>query len=52
MVASEIATETIWQVALEQSKYWKNINPKAADPLEGTWIYLWAWEKQFTQQVS
>ncbi|KAK7692723.1 hypothetical protein QCA50_004356 [Cerrena zonata] len=34
MVASEIATETVWQVALEQGKYWKNINPKATDPLE------------------
>ena len=23
MVASDIATETVWQVAIEQSKYWK-----------------------------
>ncbi|EMD37432.1 hypothetical protein CERSUDRAFT_83190 [Gelatoporia subvermispora B] len=34
MVASEVATETIWQVALEQSKYWKNVDPKACEPLE------------------
>ncbi|KAA1470143.1 histone deacetylase complex protein [Dentipellis sp. KUC8613] len=32
LVASEIATETVWQVALEQSKYWKNIDPKACEP--------------------
>ncbi|KIJ61334.1 hypothetical protein HYDPIDRAFT_96746 [Hydnomerulius pinastri MD-312] len=32
MVASEAGTETVWQVALEQSKYWKNINPKACEP--------------------
>lgn len=36
MVASEVATETIWHVALEQSKYWKNIDPKACEPVEGT----------------
>ncbi|CAL1706955.1 unnamed protein product [Somion occarium] len=34
MVVSEVAAETIWQVALEQSKHWKNINPKACDPLQ------------------
>ncbi|KAL6305042.1 histone deacetylase complex protein [Sparassis latifolia] len=34
MVASEAATETIWQVAVEQSKYWKNVDPKACEPLE------------------
>ncbi|KZT72053.1 Arginase/deacetylase [Daedalea quercina L-15889] len=34
MVASEVATETIWHVALEQSKYWKNVDPKACEPLE------------------
>jgi len=34
MTASEVATETIWHVALEQSKYWKNIDPKACEPLE------------------
>ena len=35
LVASETATETIWQVALEQSKHWKNIDPKACEPIEG-----------------
>ena len=35
LVASETATETIWQVALEQSKYWKNIDPKTCEPIEG-----------------
>ncbi|CDO76009.1 hypothetical protein BN946_scf184665.g1 [Trametes cinnabarina] len=34
LVASEAATETIWQVAMEQSKYWKNLDPKACEPLE------------------
>ncbi|KAJ3487452.1 hypothetical protein NLI96_g3543 [Meripilus lineatus] len=34
MVASDIATETVWQVATEQSKYWKSINPKACEPIE------------------
>ena len=35
MVASEVATETIWQVAIQQSKYWKSVNPKACEPVEG-----------------
>jgi histone deacetylase 6 len=35
MVAGETATETVWQVAMEQSKYWKNIDPKACEPREG-----------------
>lgn len=34
MVASEAGTETVWQVALEQSKYWKSVNPKACEPRE------------------
>ncbi|OBZ68110.1 Histone deacetylase clr3 [Grifola frondosa] len=34
LVASEVATETIWQVATEQSKYWKNVDPKACEPIE------------------
>ncbi|KAH7888763.1 histone deacetylase clr3 [Phlebopus sp. FC_14] len=34
MVASEAGTETVWQVALEQSKYWKTVNPKACEPRE------------------
>ena len=36
MTASEAATETIFQVAMEQSKYWKNVDPKACEPIEGT----------------
>lgn len=38
MVASEEATETIWQVATQQSKYWKCMNPKAVEPREGLHI--------------
>jgi len=38
MMASEAGTETVWQVALEQSKYWKSINPKACEPREGMYI--------------
>lgn len=34
MVASEVGTETIWQVAMEQSKYWKNLDPKSCEPQE------------------
>ncbi|KAI0074161.1 histone deacetylase complex protein [Panus rudis PR-1116 ss-1] len=34
MIASEVATETIWEVAMTQSKFWKNVNPKACDPRE------------------
>ncbi|KAI8994037.1 histone deacetylase complex protein [Trametes punicea] len=34
LTASEAATETIWQVAMEQSKYWKNIDPKTCEPIE------------------
>ena len=36
LVASEAAAETIWHVAIEQSKYWKNIDPKGCEPQEGT----------------
>ena len=35
MIASDTATETVWQTAIEQSKYWKNIDPKACEPREG-----------------
>jgi hypothetical protein len=35
MVASEAAAETIWLVAKEQSKYWKNVDPKACEAHEG-----------------
>ena len=35
LVASEVEAETVWLVAKEQSKYWKNINIKACEPSEG-----------------
>jgi histone deacetylase 6 len=35
LVASAAATETIYQVALRQSKYWKSIDHKGLDPAEG-----------------
>lgn len=31
---SEEATETVWQVAKEQSKYWKSVDPRACEPRE------------------
>lgn len=34
MVASEVEAETVWLVAKEQSKYWKNISVKACEPKE------------------
>ncbi|TFK54417.1 histone deacetylase complex protein [Heliocybe sulcata] len=34
MVASETATETVWLVAKEQSKYWQSVLPRAAEPRE------------------
>ncbi|CAK5281569.1 unnamed protein product, partial [Mycena citricolor] len=35
MVPSDVAAETIWLVAREQSKYWKNVNPRACEPEKG-----------------
>lgn len=35
MIASESATETVWLVAKEQSKYWKTVDPKSCEPQEG-----------------
>ena len=35
MTASEVATETVWQVAMQQSKYWKSVVPKACEPRDG-----------------
>ncbi|KAJ3751692.1 histone deacetylase complex protein [Lentinula raphanica] len=35
MQASETATETVYLVAKEQSKYWKNIDTKSCEPREG-----------------
>jgi histone deacetylase 6 len=40
LVASEVEAETVWLVAKEQSKYWKNINAKACQPKEGHTISL------------
>jgi histone deacetylase 6 len=34
LTASDEATETVWLVAKEQSKYWKNVDPKACEPQE------------------
>ncbi|KAI0259417.1 histone deacetylase complex protein [Gloeopeniophorella convolvens] len=34
LVASEVESETVWLVAREQSKYWKNINVAACEPRE------------------
>ncbi|KAK0486054.1 histone deacetylase complex protein [Armillaria novae-zelandiae] len=38
MTANEQATEVVWLVAKEQSKYWKNVNPKACEPRENVEI--------------
>ena len=35
LVASEVATETVWQVAMQQSRFWRSINPKATEPFAG-----------------
>ncbi|KAF8161152.1 histone deacetylase complex protein [Crassisporium funariophilum] len=35
LTASEAATETVWLVAREQSRYWKSVDPKACEPREG-----------------
>lgn len=40
MVAGEAATETVWLVAREQSKYWKSVDPKACEPRDGNNIVL------------
>ncbi|KAF4621405.1 hypothetical protein D9613_000736 [Agrocybe pediades] len=34
MQANEAATETVWLVAREQSKYWKSVDPRACEPRE------------------
>jgi len=33
--ANEAATETVWLVAREQSKYWRSVDPKTCEPQEG-----------------
>ena len=38
--ANEAATETVWLVAREQSKYWKSVDPKACEPQEGVCFFL------------
>jgi histone deacetylase 6 len=41
LVSSEVEAETVWLVAKEQSKYWKNINIKACEPKEGSYpLYI------------
>lgn len=42
MVASPEATETIYQVALVQSKHWRSLHPRALEPSEGRLTYLFA----------
>ena len=37
---SEEATETVWQVAKQQSKYWKSVDPRACEPREGLSYFL------------
>ncbi|KAL1759399.1 hypothetical protein FB107DRAFT_270971 [Schizophyllum commune] len=34
LIATEVGTETVYLVAQEQSKYWKNVDPKACLPKE------------------
>jgi hypothetical protein len=41
LVASEVESETVWLVAMEQSKYWKNINIKACEPKEGLYSFVY-----------
>ena len=41
LVASEVESETVWLVAKEQSKYWKNINIKACEPKEGFYSFVY-----------
>ena len=38
--ANEAATETVWLVAREQSKYWKSVDPRACEPQEGVCFYV------------
>lgn len=40
MQASETATETVYLVAREQSKYWKSIDTKGCEPREGAFVFL------------
>lgn len=35
LFATDAATEVVYHVALQQSKYWMNIDPKASEPKEG-----------------
>ena len=35
LIASEAGTETVYFTALEQSKYWKSVDPKTCEPRNG-----------------
>jgi hypothetical protein len=35
LIASEAGTETVYFTALEQSKYWKSVDPRACEPRNG-----------------
>jgi hypothetical protein len=41
MTASADGMETIWHVAMEQSKYWKGISPKACEPRESEFLCIY-----------
>lgn len=41
LVASEVESETVWLVAKEQSKYWKNISVRACEPKEGFYLFVY-----------
>lgn len=41
MHASETATETVYLVAKEQSKYWKNIDANSCEPREGNYFLVY-----------
>lgn len=41
LTASEEATETVWLVAKEHSKYWKNVDPQACEPQESKHLGFW-----------
>jgi len=50
LVSSEVEAETVWLVAKEQGKYWKNINIKACEPKEG--LYSFAYESFLSKLIS
>jgi histone deacetylase 6 len=49
LIAGEVGCETVWLVAKEQSKYWKNVDPKACEPQDGR--KLDSWDFLYTDQL-